>query len=634
MNNVEGKKIFWIELWDDLMNNFLKTSFGLNLYNPHILIDDIITEIEENGLKNNNNNKFFYSKLSEYIKTDLIIKKKLISEFKILRKNFNTKRIGLILESCKDIQEQFRKGLYFDSLLELIIETLTIDEEISDDFVSTINYLTQGIIVELIKKSYVIEDIKTFLKNIFDDYSFARDDRLHTNFPHNIDSKQYNNTNGDFDRERYNKDVIEYFQNLTIVDRILKLSYYYYKTKEKAFYIFVVEGFKGNIEVSVGDVTFYSLNKKRFVTESHRKIDFEELQRHQVKYKFIQAAVSVNLLMPKSSKSEAITKLENSLDLISCYFNMKTDLYLNSSNFIIVNEEGRWIHSSRGSDKRDSFMKYHDSLNLNDIDDSLKELHKYSFLWSDSNRQNKTISKITNALHWYRKAEHSIKQEDKMLNFWIALENLFNLETDIKQDVLNDPNKSKFHLIQEILSSTQIFIFIYEFGWELYHYYSSIIGNPFSDNSLLPEELIQKAQLKPKVGENVHLKNFIDNLNEIKKYEKNILILEKIMEVHSFYEDSNCTKIFIDKQIRQVKDDVLMIYRFRNLIVHNAYFDNTLLPYFVWKIQGLTGDLIRKIISNYSFDKDLSEILIGFYLKKEKFLSDFDNGKVNLFKDE
>ncbi len=633
MNNIETKKIFWVELWEDLINNFLKSSFGLNLYNPHILIDDIITEIEENCFKNKNNNKFYYSKLSEYIKTDLIINKKLISEFKILRKNFNTKRTGLILESCKDIQEQFRKGLYFNSSLELIIEALTIDEEISVDFIRTINYLTQGIIVELIKKSYVLKDIRKFLKNIFADYSFVNDDILHTRFPHNIDIKQYNNTKGEFDRKRYNKDVIEYLHNLTIRDRISKLSYYYHKTKIKVFYIFVVEGLRGDVEVSVGDVTFYSLNNKQFLSESH-SLDHEELQRDQSKEKFIQAAVSVDLLMPISSKSEAITKLENSLDLISCYFNIKTDLYLDSSNFIIVNEEGQFIHSSMSRDRRDSLMKYNDSLNLNDFGDSLKKLHKYSFLWTDSKQQNKSISKVLNALHWYKKAEYSIKQEDKMLNFWIALENLFNVGTNIKQDVLNDPNKSKFHLIQEILSSTQIFNFIYEFGWELYHYYRSMIDTPFSGNDLLPKELIKKAQLKPKVKEKIYLKNFIDSLNEIKKFEKNILILEKIKEVHNFYEDSNCTKRFIDKQISQVKDDVLMIYRFRNLIVHNAYFDNTLLPYFVWKIKDLVGGLIRRIISNYSLEKDLSEILIGFYLKKEKFLSDFDNGKVNLFKDE
>ena len=48
MNNVEKKIEFWQELWENLISNFLKKSYGLVIYNPHILIDDIISEIEEN----------------------------------------------------------------------------------------------------------------------------------------------------------------------------------------------------------------------------------------------------------------------------------------------------------------------------------------------------------------------------------------------------------------------------------------------------------------------------------------------------------------------------------------------------------------------------------------------------------
>jgi len=67
-------------------------------------------------------------------------------------------------------------------------------------------------------------------------------------------------------------------------------------------------------------------------------------------------------------------------------------------------------------------------------------------------QKNKPALKIANALHWYRKAKNSMKQKDKMLNYWISIENLFNLEKDITFDVLNDSKKGKFHLIQEIIS--------------------------------------------------------------------------------------------------------------------------------------------------------------------------------------
>ncbi len=632
MNNVDIKIKFWSELWEDLIENFLKRSFGLTLYNPHILIDDIITEIEENSFKNQDNKRFFYSKISEYFENDIVINKKVKSQFKILRKTFNTERTGYILETCKEIKDLFQSGLYFDSSLDSIIDLLTLDEEISIDFVKSLNYLTQGIIVELIKKSYDIEDIKKFPTNIFDNYTITGADLI-TNFPHGFDYGKYETSPDTFNKEKFNKDIIDYISNLTIKERIQKLSYYYHKKKEKAFYIFVIEGLKGDIDITIGGVIFYTLNKKQFVNKKFDGIDFEELQHREKKEKFIQAAVEVDYLMPKSSHADALTKLENALDLISCYFRVETDLYVNNSNYCIVSQEGRAIFSSMGRDKRDSFLNYHKSLNLNEYEKLLKELNNYSFLWDRTLKSNKSVSKITNALHWYRKAEHSLKQEDKMLNYWIAIENLFNLEKDVKQDVLNDSNKQKFHLIQETISSIQIFVFIYEFGWELYHYYNWIASSPFLNNIKLPDDLLKKAQLKGQVGEKVYLKNFIDSLSEISQYEKNLFILDKINEVIDFYKNSTSTKKMIDKQISQIKDDILMIYRFRNLIVHNAHFDNTLLPYFVWKLRDYAGSLIRKIISDFTLDKDLSDLIIRIHLKREKFMYDFDNGKVNLFKE-
>nr|MDA3861722.1 hypothetical protein [Melioribacteraceae bacterium] len=86
MNNIEKKVEFWQELWENLINNFLKKSYGLVIYNPHILIDDIISEIEENDFRNQDNRNYFRSKINYYLKNDTIIQEKLKSQFKILVK--------------------------------------------------------------------------------------------------------------------------------------------------------------------------------------------------------------------------------------------------------------------------------------------------------------------------------------------------------------------------------------------------------------------------------------------------------------------------------------------------------------------------------------------------------------------
>lgn len=627
MNNIESKIKFWNELWEDLIQNFLKKSYGLTLYSPHILIEDIIVEIEENQFKNKENKKYFYSKLNEYLENDEVIKTQLKSEFILLRKNFNSEKTNYILALCKKINESFKKGIYFRKTLLLAEKILLEDSELDINFVNQINYHSQSMIVELIRKSFDLEDIKKFLINIFDNY-YYQEESLITNFPYNLNYEKFKDTDGKINYNEANEKVKEILDNLTLADRIRKLSYYYNKKTKKVKYIFFIKGIKGEIEKNIFGVTFYNLNIKQFVKDD-RMIDSEDLQRHYGNDKYIQAAVDIDHLLPKSSLKLAKSKIENALDILACYFNFNTEVTLNESNFIIIDNDGRIIYSSFGRGKDDKFMNYHDALNFNELESHIDDLREYAFLWNEINNI-ETISKIKNALHWYRKGEQSHKDADKMLNYWIAIENLFNSKEDIKADIFNDSNKSKFNLIQEIIADEQVFKFVYEYGWELYYYFRNKADN-FMRKTNIPENLIKQGQLKPDIGTTIYLEKFIKVLPELKKYETNLFILDKIDSVISFYSDSNFTKSEILNHIEQVKNDVLMIYRFRNLIVHNAHFDNTLLPYFVWKTRSYCGGILRKFISSYKENIKLSEIIFNIYIEKEKFILDFEKGNINLF---
>ena len=627
MENSEIKIKFWIELWEDLINNFLKRSFGLTLYSPHILIEDIIVEIEENQFRNKENKKYFYSSLSDFLKNDEVIRKNFKAEFTLLRKDFNSDKTNYTLALSKKINESFKKGIYFKKTLALTEEILLEDKELDIEFVNKINYYSQSLIVELIRKSYALEDIKKFIKNVFDNYHYLHE-TLITNFPHQVDYSDYENDNGKINYKKAEEVVKNIMDKLSSKDRIRKLSFYYNKKTEKVKYIFFIKGIKGEIDKTIFDVNFYSINKKRF-TEEDRTYDSEDLQKDLNKDKYLQAAVEIDFLLPKSSLKFAKSKIENALDILACYFRFRTDVSLNESNYIIVDKENRLIFSTSGRGKDDRFMNYQDALNFNELEKHIDNLKEFSFLWN-SKKKSETVSKIKNALHWYRKGEQSSKEADKMLNYWIAIENLFNSKDDIKKDIFSDNNKSKFNLIQEIIAAEQTFKFVYEYGWELYHYFSNKVRNTFGKTEI-PEKLIKLGQLKPEVGTNIYLEKFVEILPQLREYEKNLFILDKIDSVIKFYSDSSFTKAEILNHIEQVKNDVLMIYRFRNLIVHNAHFDNTLLPYFVWKTKSYCGGILRKFIANYSEDSKLSDIIFEIFIEKEKFLLDFEKGNINLF---
>jgi len=630
-NNIDNRIEFWIDLWEDLISNFLKNSYGLSLYSPHILIEDIITEIEENSFQNSDNKKYFLNKISFYLKNDIVVKKNFSSHFKILLTIFNSDRNNYILEISKKLKNEFLDGTYFNSCVELLNSELNHNEEITLSFINSITYLSQNIIVEYIKKGYVLDDIKKFAMEIFSEYKITQD-VISTKYPHNLNSENYIFKNGLFNHKKYNQDLSHLIDNLSTKDRVNALLYYYYKEKEIVNYIFIVSGLKGSINLEIGETTLYTLDKKRFITNpDHYK--YENLYKDEDEEKFIQASVEINdYLLPKSSLINALTKLENTIDLISCYFKKNTEIEIYTSDYLIV-KQGEYLFSSWGLNKKDNHIKYRDSLDLNDFEKDLKGLNDFSFLWSNKNINEKAKSKLLNAIHWYSKAEQSVKQEDKMLNYWIAIENLFNLEFDIKKDVLNDEKKGKIHLIKEIISSTQILKYVYHYGWELYRHYELQVKNDFNSEKKIPKELITEANLNVNFGGKIYLEKFINSLQEIKKYEKDLFMQQKIDNVINFYNDPKFTKKKIEENTKLIQEDILMIYRFRNLIVHNAHFDNALLRYFVWKVRDYSGNLIRELISELSKkDIELSNAMLGLFLQKEHFLYELDAGKVDLFK--
>lgn len=626
---------YFKDLWNNLIDNFLDKSFGLNLYNPHTLVEDIITEIEENSFKNLDNRKYFYDKLNEYFNSDLIIKKYYFAEFKLLRSNFNSNKVNLLLEISKSIQKEFRSGGYFNQNLKLLSEIVMDQSTLNEEIANKINFFTQNIIIEFLKKGYLLDEIKKFVSKIFSDYyihSYDDEDIIISEFPHEINYDDFTD-NGILNRKKLNEKIIKTFDSLTIDKRINKLSYYYYKSSIEAYYIFVVEGLKGTIELNFNEVIFYSSKYKRFATDD--KLNDEDLQGEK-QDKYIQACVKVDYISDKSSLKDAILKLENTINLLHCYYNTKVKIEVNFSKYIVI-QDGAIISRSWSRDSKDNFKRYHDSLNINRYMKGLNEVSDLSYLDSDFGN-NQITSKFLTAIRWYSKAEHNSTQEDKLLNYWIALETLFSSDFDNLKDQFFDKSISKIKLIQLVIGSKQVFNFIYDYGWELYHYYSHKIRNQQLNlqECFLPKELIDKANLDTKEGDTIHLKKFINSLEEIKKFETNIFLINKITDLLGFYENNGYTIKKIHEHIKEIENDILRIYRFRNLIVHNAHFDNSLLPYYVWKLKEYSGNLIRSLIYKYGEDRNvnLATHLLNFYIEKETFIINLENNKADLFKDD
>jgi hypothetical protein len=624
---------YWKSLWAILIDSFSAETFGISLYSPQILIDDIITEIEENNFNSKENRNFLYARINEYCKGKKI-PQSINTDFEILRRNFSKNRIGYILKIAKQIKTQLDSGSYFNYLLEQLVCLLTKSNKIDDAYVESLNFNTKGIIVEFLKKGYDIEDIKNILTDIFDDYEIQKNtNKLSTNFPHPVDREKYKDVTGKINRVEYNNAIKDFFETLNLEKRIRTLKVYYYKEKRIAYYIFAIEGLVGKNELTIGDVTFYSIDEKRFlksIENNLEKFDVENLQTKH-KEKFQQAIVKVDYLLPKSSLNSALLKVERALNLMSCYYKPKAGFETNDSNYIILDKNYRVIYSSTSADKRDSFFKYFESLKVDNYFENLKKLNEYSQPFREKNPNN---LKVLNAMHWFRKASNSTRKEDKLLNFWISLENLFTDYKDLNTDILNNAQSCKIQLIQELITANQLIEFRFKYGWELHRYYSSYTNRLFIHHNKFPDEFLIKSGLKAEEGATIYLNDFIKNLDELLSYEDNPYMIYQIKKLKDFYHNKDFTIVKFKEFELQIKNEILMIYRLRNLIVHNAQYDYTLLPYFTWKIESLTGNFIRKIISERNNgNNDFRDILIGIYYEKEKLINDIKNKSIDLLKD-
>ncbi len=104
---INDKIKYWVDLWQDLIDNFNKTSYGLKLANPHLLLTEIMDEIEFNEFKNKENRNYYFIQLNAFIKNDPVIKKDFRGEFELLRKIFNQDRNLYILQVCRNAERNF-----------------------------------------------------------------------------------------------------------------------------------------------------------------------------------------------------------------------------------------------------------------------------------------------------------------------------------------------------------------------------------------------------------------------------------------------------------------------------------------------------------------------------------------------
>lgn len=615
---------YWKEYWVHYANKLCKSNdYDVTINSPHSLIDNIISEIEYNDLKNKENRGLFRKQLGEWKNNESVFSSLFGNKVNLLLARFDDAScIQYLLLICRQIKVALVKGEYLDALLNHLAEIINDSISLNYENKNAINKYTELIIAEFIAVGFVAEDLKGIIKDI-----------------ETLELADFNLC--DYENEdEYHKVIKEYLESKTIYQEI-NIVRKYYKINPKQYFVLIrLEGIKGDIDTYIDDINIYSPHLRQYIVESKPFCGVEKISEER---KYVNVAIPVEYRMAHSSYSYAINKLESIIDILELTYNNSKPIKYDKHKLCIVDENGYvktgyisiddleydendYIISDTPSSEcqipRKSTSNYKEhrdyvlSLDISDKEKDFKLIEKRIVSLNKS-------TKLSRAAHWYQKGKNTESLEDKLLFHWIAIESLLkSSDRTYHNIIIGEKDISLLKVIQRISSSVMVNKFFKEYYIDIYN--SLYILTKYYGNYLKISDDLQN-RIFPQNDEDKDYKkylcNFLNSLGELEEDISDQLYKSKIREVYSFYQ--NDEKIKEKEQL--IYNDVLLIYRLRNLIAHNAIFPKYLIKYYANKIEIISGSIIKLLIEKYrKTNWSLDDILIDVSIKYEDFKSTID----------
>ncbi|MCM1174678.1 MAG: hypothetical protein NC341_06455 [Blautia sp.] len=588
--NIKDKLCYFCEYYDFAGKRMDADSLPFYPLTPHTLLRMLEEELRNEKVSRN----------LEFLKSHL---KKAAGKDRICREQFGF-LLGLLTEHllsdkeyalrvCQEMLDKMGRGNYAGSLCTHLEEILFDGRELTDRK-EEIRYLVEALLVEQQLYGYSVKSIQQLLGRMFQGWQQIGS-AFYTEYPFMPALEE-----GDTSLK-----VEEYMERLTLRDRIKDLAKLFEKQEQTYIFVCGVSGIKGeNLDLEIGNVKLYNaVFYPKFGFERKSEEDGEEESAFAPEIGCpIHAAVTLCNIDKENFISQAKREVEKAIDVICCYSAVDVPIYIDMSAYIVLDEkenmyqtgmraeENRFLREIRGLD--------YDRLSLERFQESYR---KYSgAILAAENRLSVTIR---NAVRQFRKGQEAQRPEDKLLNDWISLESLFPNELALPQEIAGrmDDRKTRFSQICGLVPTMLVRGRFFEYFWECHRYcmnlYFSYING--EDNPFFPisEELARKCDFKLQ-GE-LHIIPFLESLGEILAKVPDGVTKDYLTEVRSYVDDAEEAGKLLKRLEEKVEEELLMGYRLRNIIVHNAKSSTDYVEYYEARLQKISGDVIRRIIWLY-----------------------------------
>lgn len=616
---------YWQHYWTHCIEQLIdKDNVSFKIIGPQMLVQDLIDELEGHGLVNKDNINYFKKQLSILNNTDEAFHSLCHPIVDCLQKRLgdNGNRESSILLS-KKILNVLAENKYFSLLVDWLSKI--IDETTVSDYDSRkkINNITHLIIAAFATEGFAFDEIKRYATDV--PGVAIQEGGCILSAPTEYETLKQSDFSSE---EEYYEAVAEYIKSRTVYQCLNVLKYYYDLAPRDAYFVVRLNGLKGQVDDYIGDINIYSPKKKKYITGELSLTSIEDAPRGRER---VNAAIPVHYKSMGQAKAQATSKLEEALDLITLSYNTKVPVTMATNIYTLVvdgNEVGSSM-SSRGNDPqmatRDEMMSYLDALDLTGlIEDGFKFLtEKHQVL---EVVQEPLKRRLKNATRWYAKASATGKSEDILLYSWYAIEGLLKVGSQTQSEVLeNSKGISQLKVIQEVLASiiSKHYFYGYLRGTYSYYLYLTDQQNNYYD---FTDDVIEKAALNLKAGDHYRDADFLNAIPDMMGCINNDIAKDELAELQEFYRNGEGMK----EKALQVKEDILMIYRLRNMIVHNAAISCENITFYAQEAKFMAQCIIRYVLNHATADTTIDGIVMGAKLDYQVFMQNIDGELMKL----
>lgn len=598
---IQNSKLdYWRENWSLLCEMGRNYFYDFDCMSPRLIINDYYEDLKADAVRKSHVKQFYREQLGLII-NQRPAKHVYQNEIKLILTHFDADPASYLIQQCESVRQKFLTGEYFRALKDLLKTNLLSDEGTDHTF-SEIKEISRNLVIELCLSGCDFAEISVMPWKILAKPVYLPDGRVHTDFPLKTRYQDFVTTDRlgrkRFHQKRFNEAVRVEVNSLTIESRLDRLDYYFGDVLDNIRLIFPVSGITTNVEINIGEVTFYNVLKKRYANRNQFSRKITASQRNEELFdrapsedSRVITAPAVNATVLIETRTSVINvrvaanKINRAIDLLRLYYDSEIKFTLITNRYIVCGENGEFYGNGWHDTDSAAIIR---PIDVSDWE-IVPEGKIPPILNSHPHTEMQTL--LVSAMRWHRKAVESYSVDDKLLCYWISIESILANNRSLAGNIANNDND--LDAILEFLPSLMIIEFIPQYIEEL----SRIIRQTV----VIPQKISKLYRLSNSRQASWQFTDLLAALPAIKTLctSNQRHLLERIDDALQFYNEPDSTTKSVELKKKSLRSDLIHIYRHRNRIVHNAHDDENILFFLAKKAHNFSSSLIRCVLHSH-----------------------------------